>query len=118
MRNHNKDIVTTLRMAISELKKEEIDFVFITTPPNTHISLAQDCLKYNKHFFIEKPLSINVDAYIPGKITSIIENEGVVIIKASYGTEFEAEKVIDFFSTSGEKIYKNILNENKNKCCS
>ena len=35
------------------------------------------------------------------------KNEGVVIIRASYGTEFEAEKVIDFFSTSGEKIYKN-----------
>ena len=44
---------------LTMLKKEEIDFVFITTPPNTHISLAQDCLKYNKHFFIEKPLSIN-----------------------------------------------------------
>tara|TARA_B100002051_G_scaffold245547_1_gene253012 strand:+ start:364 stop:1413 length:1050 start_codon:yes stop_codon:yes gene_type:complete len=41
------------------LKNEKIDFVFITTPPNTHIPLALDCLRYNKHFFIEKPLSIN-----------------------------------------------------------
>ena len=33
------------------------------------------------------------------------KNEGVIIIKASYGTEFVAEKAIDYFLTSGEKVY-------------
>jgi len=35
------------------------------------------------------------------------KNEGVVIIKASYGTEFVAEKAIEYFLTSGEKTYEN-----------
>ena len=50
---------------LNMLKNEKIDFVFITTPPNTHVPLALDCLKYNKHFFIEKPLSIDSETALP-----------------------------------------------------
>jgi len=41
------------------LKKETLDFVFITTPPSSHIHIALECHKYNCHLFIEKPLCLN-----------------------------------------------------------
>ena len=56
MRNRDKEIVTTLRMAISELKKEEIDkvkngeFDKIDNPlknaPHTHVELAANEWKH------------------------------------------------------------------------
>jgi len=42
------------------LDKEEIDAVIIATPTNTHLEIALDCLKANKHILIEKPIARNV----------------------------------------------------------
>jgi len=39
------------------LEKENLDFVYITTPVKSHISIATHCAKNNISFFIEKPLS-------------------------------------------------------------
>ena len=47
MRNHDKEIVTTLRMAISELKKEEIDNK-ITLDDSFVISILQRMIKQRK----------------------------------------------------------------------
>ena len=47
MRNHDKEIVTTLRMAISELKKEEIDNK-VTLDDAFVISILQRMIKQRK----------------------------------------------------------------------
>lgn len=39
------------------LENENLDFVYITTPVKSHISIATHCAKYGIPFFIEKPLS-------------------------------------------------------------
>jgi len=39
------------------LDKEEIEAVIIATPTNTHLEIALDCLKANKHILIEKPIA-------------------------------------------------------------
>ncbi|TSA28541.1 MAG: gfo/Idh/MocA family oxidoreductase [Ignavibacteriales bacterium] len=42
------------------LDKEEIEAVIIATPTNTHLEIALDCLKANKHILIEKPIARSV----------------------------------------------------------
>ena len=39
------------------IEKEDLDFVFITTPVNSHIPIASFCAQKKIHFFIEKPLA-------------------------------------------------------------
>lgn len=40
------------------LDKEKLDFVFITTPPASHVPIALECIERGIHFFVEKPLSV------------------------------------------------------------
>ena len=47
------------------LEKEKLDFVFITTPPSSHIPIALVCHKHNCHFFIEKPLCLGAPSALP-----------------------------------------------------
>ena len=44
---------------IQNLKVQDIqsDAIDIVTPTDTHFNIASKCLKLNKHFFIEKPLT-------------------------------------------------------------
>ncbi len=42
------------------LDNEELDAVIIATPTNTHLEIALDCLKANKHILIEKPIARSV----------------------------------------------------------
>ncbi|KAB2846659.1 MAG: Gfo/Idh/MocA family oxidoreductase [Melioribacteraceae bacterium] len=41
------------------LENEEIDAVVITTPTNTHVQIAIDCLKAKKHLLVEKPIALS-----------------------------------------------------------
>lgn len=41
------------------LLDEEIQAVFIVTPPQSHFELALEALKHNKHIFVEKPLCMD-----------------------------------------------------------
>lgn len=47
------------------LKKQELDFVFITTPSFLHIPMALDCVDSGCHIFVEKPLSVNAEDALP-----------------------------------------------------
>lgn len=44
---------------LDELKKHELDAVFICTPTSTHCNLVLFCLDMNVHVFCEKPVAIN-----------------------------------------------------------
>ncbi|MDO7252332.1 Gfo/Idh/MocA family protein [Helicobacter cappadocius] len=48
----------------SILKDDDIQAIFIITPPHSHYSLGKAALKAKKHAFIEKPLTTNIqEAY-------------------------------------------------------
>ena len=47
------------------LEKEDLDFVFITTPSFLHIPVAIECVKRGIPFFIEKPLCTTVEEGAP-----------------------------------------------------
>jgi len=42
-----------------EILKNDIDLVAIATPPETHYSIAKDCLLADKHILIEKPFTMS-----------------------------------------------------------
>jgi len=42
------------------LSNNDINCVFICTPPETHYKLARDALLHNKNILIEKPMTVNV----------------------------------------------------------
>ena len=41
---------------VKMLEQSDLDLVYIATPVNLHIKIAQECAKRNLHFFVEKPL--------------------------------------------------------------
>ena len=36
---------------------ENVDWVFVATPDNTHYKIVEDCLTFGKNVFCEKPLT-------------------------------------------------------------
>ena len=47
--------------SLDELFKLDFEAVFIATPPETHYSLAKQALLNNKHIFVEKPFTLNLE---------------------------------------------------------
>ena len=43
------------------LRSSSPDVVHITTPPQSHFSLARKCLEYGSHVYLEKPFTITAD---------------------------------------------------------
>jgi predicted dehydrogenase len=49
---------------LDDVMSSDIDAVFIATPPATHYKIAKKALNANKHIFVEKPFTLNLeDAY-------------------------------------------------------
>jgi len=57
---YSSKVFTTLNY-MELLEKEDIVGVIVATPPETHFDIALDCLKYNKHCLVEKPMTTTVD---------------------------------------------------------
>ena len=54
----------TLTTSLDEVLSLDIEAVFIVTPPATHYKIAKQALNANKHIFVEKPFTLNLeDAY-------------------------------------------------------
>lgn len=54
----------TLTTSLDEVLSLDIEAVFIATPPATHYKIAKQALNANKHIFVEKPFTLNLeDAY-------------------------------------------------------
>ncbi len=47
--------------SFDEVLKLDIDSVFIITPPATHYEIAKKALLADKHIFVEKPFTLNLD---------------------------------------------------------
>ena len=58
------------------MKEENLDIVYVTTPPLSHIPIAEKCVKQGINFFIEKPLTVNLAE--TKKIYSQIKNADII----------------------------------------
>ncbi|WP_373002810.1 Gfo/Idh/MocA family protein [Sulfurimonas sp.] len=50
-----------IKNSLDEVLSSNIDAVFIATPPATHYDIAKQALEANKHIFVEKPFTLNLD---------------------------------------------------------
>jgi predicted dehydrogenase len=57
------------------IKDPAVDAVFLLTPPNTHLELAQQAFEHRKHVLIEKPLEVSVER--AARIVAMAETAGV-----------------------------------------
>ena len=55
---------------------QDLDLVYITTPVNSHVEIASNCVKKKIPFFVEKPLSRNVSECIP--LLKLLQDNQVV----------------------------------------
>jgi predicted dehydrogenase len=58
------------------LEREDMEAVFICTPPFTHLSIAQTCLAYHLNIFVEKPLAETLSS--AKKMVALLENRDVL----------------------------------------
>jgi predicted dehydrogenase len=59
------------------LRAASPDVVHITTPPQSHFSLAEQCLDAGTHVYVEKPFTITADE--AESLTQIAENRGLTV---------------------------------------
>ena len=85
------------------LEKENLDFVFVTTPPSSHVEIGLECVKYKCHFFIEKPLCIN--AYSAKPLLDAVEKHPLVTMVGFM------MRYLDTFKRAKEILEKKVLGE-------
>ena len=61
--------------SLSDMLKEDIDVVDLTTPPISHFKLGIECMEAGKHVIIEKPLAMTVKEV--EEMYKVAEKEGV-----------------------------------------
>ena len=64
------------------ISDEEVNAIYIATPPGTHLEIALKCLKSKKPCYIEKPLARN--AAETEKIVSAFQEANVPLFSAYY----------------------------------
>jgi len=47
--------------SLEEVLSKDIEAIFIATPPATHYKVAKKALEANKHIFVEKPFTLNLE---------------------------------------------------------
>lgn len=85
------------------LDYENLDLVYITTPISSHLPIALSCIKNKVNFFIEKPLTINLEE--AWKICSLLKNSNL-IHSVGYNRRF-----IDTFSKVKYFLDANVLGD-------
>ncbi|UCE43029.1 MAG: Gfo/Idh/MocA family oxidoreductase [Candidatus Aminicenantes bacterium] len=58
------------------LDKEDLDAVFVCTPPFTHLPIVQECVHRKLNVFVEKPLAESCSS--AKKMVSLIEKEDII----------------------------------------
>jgi predicted dehydrogenase len=72
------------------LEQTRPDVVHITTPPQSHFSLAAKCLKAGCHVYVEKPFSLNLDE---AQAMVRMADERGLLITAGHNVQFNPEMV-------------------------
>tara|TARA_R110002051_G_scaffold95649_1_gene165614 strand:+ start:66703 stop:67668 length:966 start_codon:yes stop_codon:yes gene_type:complete len=90
------------------LNHQEINAVYIATPPSTHLEIAKQCLAANKFVYLEKPITI--DANEAQQLEEIVtENDKIVV--AHYRRKLPAfQKVKELLDTNriGKVLFADI----------
>jgi len=85
------------------IDKEDLDIVYITTPVASHLPMAQACIKNELNFFVEKPLTKNLEE---AKIICSELKKSNLIHSVGYNVRF-----VDTFSHTKSLLDQNILGE-------
>ena len=72
------------------LKNDDINSIFIATPPHTHFELAKDAIEHGKHVYIEKPMTTSSE-----DASKLIDLAGKKSIKLMVGHTFEFSPAVD-----------------------
>jgi len=92
------------------LENSDLDFVFITTPVNSHIEIASNCINRNLPFFVEKPLCRTATEC---EVFFKLLREKPVINMVGYCLRYSAT-----FSKTKELLNDEVLGEIKEVKCS
>lgn len=87
------------------LEDKNINTIFIATRHNLHAQIIEECFRYKKHVFVEKPLCINRDEL--QKISAVYQNT----VQCSLMIGFNRR-----FAPHSQKMRNLIANENAPKC--
>ncbi|XID92197.1 Gfo/Idh/MocA family protein [Paenibacillaceae bacterium WGS1546] len=60
------------------MRADDIDFVFVLTPMESHVELAEAVLRHGKHVLVEKPVSYDLEGI--GRLIRLAEQEGKMCI--------------------------------------
>ena len=85
------------------LSSENLDLVYITTPIQTHVPIAIACLEKNCNFFIEKPVSRNLNE--TKQLHSKLKNTSII-----HGVGYN-RRFIDTFVKTKSLLESNILGD-------
>jgi predicted dehydrogenase len=72
------------------LQKTKPDVVHITTPPQSHFSLAKQCLKFGSHVYVEKPFTVT--AREAESLTQIADRRNLKVT-AGHNLQFTLEMI-------------------------
>ena len=97
---------------IEDLLNDKTNVVMITTPHNTHADFVIKSLKKDKHVYVEKPLTLNIDEL--RNINSIYKkNNGSLIVGFNRNFSPLTEIVLNFFKDIKRRIINIRVNAGK-----
>lgn len=82
------------------LEDDEIDLIYIATPPNVHKFYTEQAAKANKHVYVEKPMAMTVKEC--EEMVEICKKEGVKLFVAYYRRGQEKFEVVRTHIESGD----------------
>lgn len=85
------------------IETEDLDLVYITTPSFTHLPIIQSCIKKGNDFFVEKPLTTNLNE--AKKVFKDLKNKNI-IHAVGYNVRF-----VDTFFKAKSLLEMKILGE-------
>jgi predicted dehydrogenase len=89
-----------------DVLKSDCEAVFIATPPDSHYEIALEALIANKHIFVEKPLTTNIEQAF--ELYELAEQKGLTILVDHIFVYSEAVKYINSIKRElGEVVYIN-----------
>ena len=97
---------------IEELLNEGTDVVMITTHHNTHADFVVKSLNANKHVYVEKPLSLNIEE-LRNVHRAYENNNGSLIVGFNRNFSSLTEKVLNLFKDIEKKIINIRVNAGK-----
>lgn len=88
---------------IDMIDREDLDVIYITTPSFSHLPIMKSCVQHNVNFFVEKPLTKNLDE--AKQICSSLKSNNL-IHSVGYNVRFN-----DTFSKTKSLLDSKILGE-------